>query len=541
MWPFSSRKTRRQPSGRTPRPSFRPRLEALEDRTLLSAGALDPSFGSGGTVTTALNQWSDEAWGVLLQPNGNLIAYGDASSGKYGLLNNFALARYTPAGRLDTTFGAGGSVITSFKSDSDSIVSAALQADGKVVAAGLNKYLVRYNSNGSLDTTFGSGGIVTYPSGWRGTGRALLIQPSNGDIVVGGKADVNGQLVGALLRYTPNGTLDPSFGSGGVLAVPALGVQGGTPFVRSLALENGNLVAGGYEQASIPGGPWFLVRYTLSGTLDTTFGSGGVVTTRIGGVNNNNNDLENLLVQPDGRIVAVGTTANSANKFIWTLGRYNVDGSLDSSFGSGGIVTSSITAGDDHAIGAALQSNGHIVVTGGGSGLLEVGVYNADGSPDASFGSGGFVTQAAGSSAAGQGVVIQPDGKIVVAGFVAVGTDKYGHVLDNFLLARFGPSAAQVGSFTATPNPVASGSSVTLTASNITLADPSSTITQVAFYYIDSSGTQQLLGYGTQSSAGTWTFSFTVNLTHGTYTLIAQATDSDGVLGDPALLSLTVS
>jgi hypothetical protein len=167
--------------------------------------------------------------------------------------------------------------------------------------------------------------------------------------------------------------------------------------------------------------------------------------------------------------------------------------------------------------------------------VFEVGVYNPNGSPDTSFGSGGFViTSWFGGLPVedhGGGVVIQTDGKIVTAG--AAGAS-------GFRLARFGPSAAQIGSFTASPNPVTAGSSLTLTVSNLTLADPSSTITQVAFYYLNSSGNQQLLGYGTQTSPGVWAFTFTVNLASGNDTLIAQATDSDGVLSDPLALALTV-
>jgi hypothetical protein len=97
----------------------------------------------------------------------------------------------------------------------------------------------------------------------------------------------------------------------------------------------------------------------------------------------------------------------------------------------------------------------------------------------------------------------------------------------------------EIGSFTANPNPVAAGISMTLTASSITQADPSSTITQVAFYYVDSSGNLKLLGYGTQTTSGTWTLTFTVSLSSGSYTLDAQATDSEGVLGEPLALPLT--
>jgi hypothetical protein len=134
----------------------------------------------------------------------------------------------------------------------------------------------------------------------------------------------------------------------------------------------------------------------------------------------------------------------------------------------------------------------------------------------------------------GGGVMIQTDGKIVVAGSAFINPK------DNFMLARYGPSAAQIGSVTASPNPVTAGSNVTLTASNITLADPNSTIMKVAFYSIDRSGAQQQLGTGTQTSLGVWTFTFTVNLAPGSYTLFAQAEDSDGIFSDPLALSLTV-
>jgi uncharacterized delta-60 repeat protein len=513
------------------RPAARPCLEALEDRCLLSSGALDPTFGSGGTVTTSLSKGSDMAHGVLLQPNGNLIAYGSAAP-TLGVIGNFAfgLARYTPGGSLDSTFGSGG-IVTTAKVGTTTITGgteqvgagvrqAALQADGKIVAVGVGRYLVRYNSNGSIDTTFGAKGLVTVPSGF--SVNSVLIQPGNGDIVVGG-----GYQSGfALLAYTPKGNLDSSFGNRGEVETPA--AAGGIGF---LALESGDIVAGG-------GGT--LARYTLGGSLDTTFGSGGIVTSPVG--------ISSLLVQPNGQIVAVGNeSSNNGENVVWALARYNVDGSLDSSFGSGGIVTSSpsgMGGGGDMADGSALQANVQIVVVGWnapfGNGNLELGVYNPNGSLDTSFGSGGFVYQSGGLGAIddyGSGVVIQPDGKIVAAGSFGVSGSR--DIKRDFLLARYGPSAAQVGSFTASPNPVTSGSTTTLTASNITLADPGSTITQVAFY-VQVNGSNTLLGYGTQTSPGVRTFAYTVNLTPGSYTLTAQAQDSDGVLGDPVSLTLTV-
>jgi hypothetical protein len=145
---------------------------------------------------------------------------------------------------------------------------------------------------------------------------------------------------------------------------------------------------------------------------------------------------------------------------------------------------------------------------------------------DSTFGNAGLVLTAITSSGdTANGVALQADGKIVLGG-------------DG--LARYLPSAPQIGSFTASASTVTTGSSLTLTASNITDGNPGATVTQVAFYATDSSGNKSFLGYGT-SNNGVWTLAFTVSLAPGSYTLFAEATDSLGVLGaDSALLNLTV-
>jgi uncharacterized delta-60 repeat protein len=167
MWFGPSRKPRPQ------RPSARPRLEALEDRCLLNAGALDPTFGSGGIVTAPLGAEQRTWSGDLLQSNGDIILYGSG------------LARFTPNGTLDSTFGKGGIVNLPKvgKTNVLPVYQAALQADGKSVTVD-NTSIVRYNSNGSLDKTFNSTGVVFLPAGFNMLD--LVIQPSNGDIVVGG-------------------------------------------------------------------------------------------------------------------------------------------------------------------------------------------------------------------------------------------------------------------------------------------------------------------------------------------------------------------
>ena len=112
---------------------------------------------------------------------------------------------------------------------------------------------------------------------------------------------------------------------------------------------------------------------------------------------------------------------------------------------------------------------------------------------------------------------------------------------DAFQVDRYLSSEPEIGSFTASPNPVTAGRSTTLTASNTTDGNPNSTITQVTFYYFDSSGNKVTLGTGTQTSPGVWTLSFTVNLASGSYTLFAQAEDNYGVFGNPFASTLQVS
>jgi hypothetical protein len=189
-----------------------------------------------------------------------------------------------------------------------------------------------------------------------------------------------------------------------------------------------------------------------------------------------------------------------------------------------------------------IQPDGKILAAGNNQSAasLMVARYNvADGSLDRSFGVNGVaVTTGIQGVSAPVDVALEPDGRIVLAG-----TSANGETLVRFLAA--GP---QLGSFTANPNSVTAGGSVTLTASTLTDLNPGGTVTQVAFYQdsngdgILEPGTDTFLGYGVQTSAGVWTFTFsTAGLTSGTYTLFAQAKDSYGVFGDPVAITETVN
>jgi uncharacterized delta-60 repeat protein len=413
---------------------------------LSGAGSLDSTFGSGGIVTTALGSNTSAAYAVTLQSDGKIVAAGDEQT-SIGA-DYFAVARYTTAGALDSTFGSGGSVaISFFQNEFEHLGGAAIDGSGRIVLAGVanntrqgKSYiaLVRVNSNGSLDSSFGSKGIVTTSIIKGSEMDALVIQP-DGKLLVAGWAGTSA----ILARYNANGSLDSSFGSGGIVTT-TLGF--GQANLHTLALQSdGKILAGGAESPSATGNPYIfaVARYNANGTLDATFGSGGVVTTTIGG----NPSWQpvygvlGLLVQSNGMIVAAGTVPSNTGGSVEevALARYDTGGNLDPTFGSGGVVVTPTSASAyDYAAAAALQSDGSIVVAGdhqdSTSTYFEVERYTSAGALDTTFGGTGIVTTPIGTAAAAHALVIQPsDGKIIAAGA--------GVTQSQFALARYLGSA----------------------------------------------------------------------------------------------------
>jgi uncharacterized delta-60 repeat protein len=380
-------------------------MEILEDRCLLSAGQLDPTFGSGGIATTNFgNNLSTASSAIALQPaDGKIVEAGSSINAKSPNVGYIDLVRYNSNGSLDTSFGSGGTVQTKV-GYRPYIRGMTLQPDGKIVVAGWEggeSLLARYNSNGTLDATFGSKGIVLTAFGSYGGASAWAVttETVNGQtdiLTVGGvSAGATGDAF-ALARYTPNGSLDTSFGNGGTVVTQ---VSGGNADLAGVAIQaDGKIVATGGG-----GGYFTLARYNGNGTLDSTFGSGGLVQTtfllangtQAGGAGHA------IAVQPNGEIVAAGNLNNEA-----AVVRYNPDGSLDSTFGQGGMVLESQPSNFGTI---ALTSTGQIVV--GGAQIVDR--LNADGTPDQSFGNGGAATVNLGRGAI-MDLALQADGNIVI-------------------------------------------------------------------------------------------------------------------------------
>jgi uncharacterized delta-60 repeat protein len=275
---------------------------------------------------------------------------------------DFAVTRYTITGTLDSTFATGGIVTTTVGNMSQGH-SVVIQSDGKIVAVGSSWggsnsdfALARYNSDGSLDTSFGLEGIVTTTIGGVDSGHSGAIQ-SDGKIVVVGASESHF----AVARYTATGTLDSTFGSGGIVTT-AIGTAMSAGRSVVLLPDDRIVVAG--SNWSADNSDFTVVRYNSDGNLDTGFGSSGIVVTDLGG-SRTHDEAHAVVVQSDGRIVVGGTSCcPSYDYHDLAVARYLGDGSLDSSFGDGGIVITSLGTGDEVGNSVTIQSDSNIVLVG---------------------------------------------------------------------------------------------------------------------------------------------------------------------------------
>ncbi len=379
-------------------------------------GDLDPTFGNGGKVTTDFNISSEQALATAVQSDGKIVAAGLI----FNLQTNtsdFALARYNTNGTLDTSFGAGGKIITDLEYPIEAAHAVVIQADGKIVAVGTSGEdsaigfdftLARYNTDGSLDTSFGVGGKVRTNINREDGAFAAALQPDGKIVVAGSTSNNNGDYF-ALARYNTNGTLDTSFGTGGLVTTDVVSNSEEQAYALALQADAKIVVAGVARNASED---FALVRYNTNGTLDTSFGAGGKVITDF----TKSERAQAVAIQTDGKILAVGFSYDGETG-DFALARYNTNGSLDASFGAGGKVINP-TAEYDTAYAVAIQANGKIIAAGSNfpDPNFVLRRYNTDGSIDNTFGSGGTVTTNINGFDSAYAVTIQSDGKIIAAG-----------------------------------------------------------------------------------------------------------------------------
>jgi uncharacterized delta-60 repeat protein len=265
---------------------------------------------------------------------------------------------------------------------------------------------------------------------------AVVIQP-DGKIVLAGTARVNNVpsfgLDFAVARLNSNGSPDFSFDGDGIVTT---NFPGATFWpednVTSVALyPDGKIVAGGSTDTK---GNFALVRYNPNGSLDTTFDTDGMVITDFLGTNNRD-EIKSMVLQPDGKLLAVGgTTINHTETRGLALARYNIDGSLDQTFGGDGLVFTPPSSTSDFATDVALLSDGRFVVVNSSWGIT-VSRYLSDGSLDPVFGNRGRVFSFVHTSPTRvSAVAVQPDGKILAAGDISNASSC---TCNDFALVRF--------------------------------------------------------------------------------------------------------
>ena len=426
------------------------------------AGSLDPTFDTDGIVTTAVSNNVDAAYAVAMQPDGKIVITGRTSNASY---DNFLVMRYNSDGSLDTSFDSDGIVITDYMGGIETGWSVLIQPDNKIVIAGTHWSpvlkddiaIVRYNTDGSLDTTFDSDGIVTTDiNGFAEYAWAAALQ-TDGKILIAGYDD--SMLVTrnfAVVRYNTNGSLDTTFGSGGIVTTVMGGVSSE---IRAIAIQpNGKIVVGGSVTYNISVRNFALARYNIDGSLDNTFNSDGKVTTSFGAITADM--ILGLAIQPDGKIIATGSAINNATNYNFALARYTSIGNLDNTFDADGKQTIDFAGLEDESYGMGLQADGKIVLAGrsynGVNYDIAVARVNTDGSLDSTFDNDGKVTTPIGIAyEVGNSMVIQNDGKIVVAGWSYMGTS-----IDDVALVRYNNNLVGITennlspSLTIYPNPM---------------------------------------------------------------------------------------
>lgn len=439
-------------------------------------GGLDNGFGTNGKVTThigAVNQWNQGLKDVALAPDGKILVagYHNYNAGT----NDFAVARYLPSGALDPDFGALGVQVAGFGSGQGA-EAMAVQTDGKAVLVGAVSGgfgVMRFNTEGGLDRTFSGDGKVTTDVGTGfDSARAVTVQ-SDGKILVAGDSQVGSRYDFAVVRYLSNGSLDTTFGTAGKVTtrIGSSTTPTATPFAL-VVQPDGKIVVAGSAVNSTTRADFALVRYTASGELDQTFGTNGKVTTDF----SNSDEGLSVALQSDGRILVAGFANNQK---VFAMARYETNGSLDTTFGSLGKVTANPTAGEDVATAVAVQPDGRIILAGtadysqgtGSTDDFAVARYTADGRIDTTFSQGLVTTSIGGGADVAWGMAIQSDGDIVVAGSSFNGKDQ------DFALVRYsGDEVPPTVSIARAGTGTLGGGAID--ALTFTLSEPSSTFDQ---------------------------------------------------------------
>lgn len=430
-----------------------------------SDGSIDSSFGTNGKVTTDIYGFADEVNGLAIQNDGKILAAGFCRTSVDN--QDFCLVRYNQDGSLDTSFGTNGISsldIRGGNTKDDVAVAVLIQSDGKIVLAGytdansstLPYYfaLVRLNTDGSKDTSYATDGILSFSFGDEAKAYKAIIQ-DNDKVIIVGELDGNSseKQKFAVARIDATGNLDTEFSVDGKQVINV-----GDSYDKALAVALGadNKVFVGGRGNNVMS----IAKLTTSGDLDASFNTNGIVTTDVDGTEDG---VKAILPLQNNKVLGVGVTYISGNDRDVVLIKYNADGSVDTTFGTDGVIYTDIDNGSEDIVQSAiLQSDGKFLISGAmysnGTSYSFILRYNSDGSLDTDFSNDGKVIITYGSGFhATNSILLQDDGKILIGG-------KFGEEhtnTSNFALARMYNHVLSISKFDSnlfslSPNPVIS-------------------------------------------------------------------------------------
>lgn len=433
-------------------------------------GSPDSSYSFDGLREIDVAGGDDRCYGIALQSDGKTVLSGESEPS--GEDSKFFVARLRTDGEFDTSFGpTGRATVDIAGSIDDGAKAITVQGDGKIVAGGwvgrdnadstTHAGLVRFvGGDGpvvtpviplpiTLDPSFDIDGrvISDLAPGYEDNANAVVAQPDGKTISVGRfeEATVVGPFPNVLIdfvaaRHNVDGSLDPSFGVGGYARITA--TAGSADIARAVVLQpDGKIVVAGRTTIEGAGFEFMVARLNANGSPDLTFGTDGVVYTDLQNGNttpSGSNDIANAVsVLADGSILAAGQTSSGSSE-QFAIAKYEDDGDLDTSFGGGdGIQFHDPTYGGDVIKGMVVQADGKLVVAGFSepSGVRVATVARLDagtGALDSTFDGDGIAElDVGGINDFANAVALQPDQKIVIAG----GSDSGGS--DRFFIARF--------------------------------------------------------------------------------------------------------
>ena len=392
-------------------------------------GLLAEPFDRDWTVTTSIGAAGEQAYAVVVQPDGKYVLGGYTETG--GVDRDFALARYNVDGTLDQQFGQLGGPAGTWRT----ITDLAVDSNGRIVAVGNaivnNNYdviVARYLGDGTLDPNFG---YIMVDSGGTDVAFAVDVLPSN-KILVAGYRSNGGVYEATAMRFNSDGSLDGSFGTFGIAVHP---LPGGSASTRAMTVDHqGRIVLAGFGEV---GGQYkFLVARLLSdGSLDGSFGTGGFFTSLAGQFEGM---AMSIVEQSSGRLVIAGHTEFVSPRNLILMG-LRPNGTLDPAFGVSGITTLAFGNYDLQGSSLGIDGASRLVLGGyvqrpGSNYDFIINRFSSDGILDTSFGDGASIIQQLGASADFLwDMVILPDGRILGAG------SSYQNGGYDFALTRYTP------------------------------------------------------------------------------------------------------